>query len=76
MIPSKLFQISGQVHKKLSNSDSLRRFFMKVGPLNNPEYEIDISNLKITDYGNIHTENESDSLSLILKLSTKFNSVI
>jgi arginase family enzyme len=49
---------------------------MKVGPLNNAEYEIDISNLQISDYGNIHTENESDSLSLIMKLSTKFNSVI
>lgn len=33
--------------------DCLRRFLPKIGPLINPEYEIDISNLKICDYGNI-----------------------
>lgn len=31
----------------------LRRFYGKVGPLMNSEYQIDISNLNITDYGNI-----------------------
>ena len=33
--------------------DCLRRFFPKVGPLINSEYKINISKLKITDYGNI-----------------------
>lgn len=31
----------------------LRRFYSKVGPLINAEYEIDISKLKVSDMGNV-----------------------
>lgn len=31
----------------------MRRFIPKVGPLINEEYNINIENLNITDYGNI-----------------------
>ena len=31
----------------------LRRFFPKVGPLINPEFDIDINPVKVTDFGNI-----------------------
>lgn len=31
----------------------LRRFYPKVGPLVNAEYDIDISKLKVTDIGNL-----------------------
>lgn len=38
----------------------LRRFFPKVGPLTNPEYQVDISKIAVTDMGNI----EADGLSV------------
>lgn len=34
----------------------LRRFYPKVGPIVNPEFQIDISSIKISDYGNIMVE--------------------
>jgi arginase family enzyme len=39
----------------------LRRFFPKVGPLVNPEYGIDIRDVRVTDYGNIEIENREES---------------
>ena len=31
----------------------LRRFYHKVGPIINPEYNIDISKVNVSDYGNV-----------------------
>ena len=35
----------------------LRRFFGKVGPIVNPEHQIDIGNIKLTDFGNVDIDN-------------------
>ena len=46
-----------------SNSDCMRRFLPKIGPLFNAEYNIYISDLIIKDLGNIHEHlNEEQSI--------------
>ncbi|EGR28902.1 hypothetical protein IMG5_166960 [Ichthyophthirius multifiliis] len=57
--------------------DCLRRFLNKVGSIVNYEYQIDISNLKISDYGNIYIQGNKDQTSedLINKLQLKISSV-
>ena len=39
----------------------LRRFFHKVGPLFNPEHQIDISGIKLSDYGNIDIDDKENA---------------
>ncbi len=41
--------------------DALRRFLLKIGTLVNPEYRRDISNLTITDYGNIYIKDKKEA---------------
>jgi arginase family enzyme len=55
----------------------LRRFFVKVGPLKNAEYETDISNLRVSDYGNIYLKEDLKATleQLLEKLGTKVASV-
>ena len=36
----------------------LRRFFGKVGPIINSEFKIDISNVKVSDFGNVDFKEE------------------
>lgn len=38
--------------------DCLRRFLPRIGPLKNAEYMKDISNFIISDYGNIHVDDD------------------
>lgn len=47
----------------------LRRFYPKVGPLVNAEYEVDISKLNVTDMGNVEVEGLSveDSTNVLRK---------
>ncbi|EAR92568.1 arginase (macronuclear) [Tetrahymena thermophila SB210] len=56
--------------------DCLRRFLSKLGPVVNPEYEISIENITISDYGNIQVNNNSNHEELIQKLQTKVKSVL
>lgn len=55
----------------------MRRFISKIGPLVNEEFNIDISNLNITDYGNIVIPEKYDQVleEVMDKLQTKITSV-
>lgn len=53
--------------------DSFRRFLKmnNIGSINNPEYSVDISKIKICDYGNIQIDAKADIKQLYAKLATK-----
>lgn len=53
--------------------DCLRRFIPKIGPIINPELQIDISSIKISDYGNIEAP---DFDSIHAKLQQKVLTVL
>jgi arginase family enzyme len=54
----------------------MRRFLPNSGPLYNPEYDIDISSIKVTDYGNIELLEEKTLINLQNKLTQKMMAVI
>ncbi|CAK77363.1 unnamed protein product (macronuclear) [Paramecium tetraurelia] len=51
--------------------DSLRRFLPRIGPLRNAEYMKDISNFIVSDYGNIHVDDDQNLEKLLEKLNQK-----
>ena len=70
---------NNQVNGQDNGPDCLRRFIPKAGPIYNAEFDIDISELKITDYGNIVVNTEKSLLTLeeiIEKLSHKIKTTI
>lgn len=56
--------------------DCLRRFLPKAGPIYNAEYDIDISKLDLTDYGNIECGEDLALESLLAKLGTKVSRAV
>lgn len=49
----------------------MRRFLPRVGPLRNAEYWRDISQIRISDYGNIVVDSNEDLEKLLEKLNKK-----
>ena len=70
---------NNQFHGQSNGPDCFRRFLSKTSSIYNPELDIDISELKIRDYGNIAIKTEKKLLTLeeiIEKLSQKIKIII
>eukprot|EP01016_Furgasonia_blochmanni_P044539 TRINITY_DN6191_c0_g1_i8.p3 TRINITY_DN6191_c0_g1~~TRINITY_DN6191_c0_g1_i8.p3 ORF type:complete len:175 (-),score=32.58 TRINITY_DN6191_c0_g1_i8:876-1340(-) len=62
---------AGQDH----GPDCFRRFWPKSGPVYNAEYDLDLTKLKIRDYGNIEVSDANDLEAALEKLGKKVESV-
>lgn len=54
----------------------MRRFLPNIGPIHNPEFDIDISSIKLTDYGNIELIEDKTLENLQKKLINRSNKVL